>query len=447
MRSGLSFRYLILTLSLVLYIVIAYCIDRHQTVPLLLCYYALFLLYLFAVRRHQDIDDRTFKLCVGISILFRAALLFAVPALSDDFYRFIWDGRLLAAGYHPFAAVPSFYMTSPVQVPGIDATLYNLLGATETYTVYPPVAQFIFWLSVKLAPHSIYGSMMVMKVVIFLFEVATLWILSIVLKQFNQPKTRLLLYALNPLVILEFTGNLHFEGIMIFFLFVGISCLRMEKRQLHAPFAFAVSICTKLIPLLFLPLLVRYLGWKKASLYWLTTAAFTLLLFLPLLNMEIVYGFSTSLGYYFQRFEFNASLYYLVREVGYFFAGFNIIQYSGPALAILAAILILYVAFRKMPDVKPGNVDISFFRGMLWCLFIYFLATAILHPWYIVTLFAISILTPYRFPLVWTGTIFLSYAGYTENAFDENLALVALEYIIVVTYLMKETLWTKRSLS
>jgi len=335
-------------------------------------------------------------------------------------------------------------MSYPVPIPGIDAELYSKLNATETFTVYPPVSQFIFWLSVTLSPTSVYGSTVVMKVIIFSFELATLRILTKILRQFNQPENRVLFYALNPLVILEFTGNLHFEGVMIFFLLLGISLLS-ERGAFLSPVAYALSICTKLIPLLFLPLLVRYLGWRGSLRYWMLTAVFTIVFSLPLLSWEMIDGFSTSLGYYFQRFEFNASIYYLIREAGYHLAGFNIIQYAGPFLGVVAAVLILSISFRNLPVKIAGTADNKLFIQMLWGLFIYFLSATILHPWYIITLFAISLLTPYRFPVIWTGLIFLTYAGYTETAFKENLPLVTLEYAILFAYLLYETLWKKRN--
>jgi alpha-1,6-mannosyltransferase len=444
MRERKPYRYVASALSLLFYIAIAYGIERQETLPLFACYFAVFLLYMHITMKHKAIEERELKFWIGAAVIFRASLLFAIPALSDDFYRFVWDGRLLAAGYHPFAEVPSYYMSQPVSIPGIDAALYNRLNATETFTVYPPVAQFIFWLSVKLSPESLYGSVIVMRVIILSFEIATLWMLSKILRQFKQPQTAVLLYALNPLVILELTGNVHHEGIMIFFLLAGIWFLNAGKKRVLSSLAYAFSICTKLVPLLFLPLLVRYLGWKKAVLHWMLTMVFTVVLFLPLLNMEIVYGLSTGLGYYFQRFEFNASIYYLVREAGFLIAGFNIISYAGPFLALVAAVLILYISFRNLPATNSGTVDSKLFKEMLWCLFIYFLSTTILHPWYIITLLPIGIMTPYRFPMVWTGAIFLTYAGYTETAFIEKPALVALEYTIVIAYLIYETIWKRQ---
>ena len=435
------FLYLLFFPSLLLYVAIGYQIARYETLPLFLSYFAVFLLYILMIRNLHRMEDQQWKFWIVASVLFRALLLFSVPSLSDDFYRFIWDGRLIDAGYHPFAKVPSFYVALPLSIPGIDQELFAMLNSKETFTIYPSFAQFIFWLSVKLGG-SIYASMVAMKSILFCFEMATIWLLTKVLRQFKIDHKNTLLYALNPLVILELTGNLHFEGVMIFFLMLAILFLK-RQQSLASSWAYAFSICTKLVPFLFMPLLFRYLGWKKSLLYWAATSVLTIIVFLPLLNMEIIQGLSTSLGYYFQRFEFNASIYYLIRELGYLIFGFNIIQFSGPFLAIVATTIILGIAFRRLPSTFAGDIDVSLFKYMLWCMFVYLLSATILHPWYIVTLLAISIFTPYRFPIVWTGLIFLSYAGYTRHAYEENLFVIGLEYIIVIAYIFYENLWRK----
>jgi len=90
-------RYVLLALSFTLYLSMAYGIERHQTLPLLASYFTLFFLYLHIIAQREKTDEGRTKFWIGAAILFRAVLLFAVPSLSDDFYRFIWDGRLLAA--------------------------------------------------------------------------------------------------------------------------------------------------------------------------------------------------------------------------------------------------------------------------------------------------------------------------------------------------------------
>ncbi|MDQ2658593.1 MAG: hypothetical protein M3Y60_14310, partial [Bacteroidota bacterium] len=334
-----QYQYTLALGSLLLYVIIGYGVSRHETLPLFFCYFSLFILYALVVRTTKAMDDREVSYWLFCALIFRAVLLFSTPQLSDDVFRFIWDGRLLAAGQSPFTHVPAYYMEPTHTVAGLDAALFEKLNSKDRYSSYPAVCQLIYWLSVKLSPDSIHGSVLLMKNLLFIFEIGTMWIMTKLIRHFNLTRPSILIYALNPLVILEITGNLHFEGVMIFFLMLAIYLLA-RKKMFPSVVAFAVSICTKLIPLLFLPLLYHTIGWKRAVTYWLMTCMIAGILFLPLMNTGIVHGFSTSIGYYFQRFEFNASAYYLVREAGFLVFGFNIIQYAGPLLGLIAMTLI-----------------------------------------------------------------------------------------------------------
>lgn len=434
-----SYHYLLLFISLSLYFAVGYGIRRYETLPLFFCYYLLFLIYVWIIVKTKEPN-----FWILSSILFRALLLFSVPALSDDFYRFVWDGRLLAAGHHPFAEVPAYYINHNMPIPGLDSELYNKLNSKIYFTVYPTLAQFIFWLSVKISPDSIYGSMVVIKGIVFGFEIGTIFLLTKILSHYNIAHSNILIYALNPLVILELTGNLHLEGVMIFFLLLAIYFLLQQRWALSTVF-YALSVSTKLIPLIFLPLLLRQLGWKKAIQYWLLTGIITVVLFLPLVNADILNGFTQGIGYYFRKFEFNASIYYLVREAGYSIFGYNIIHISGWVLALISATLIFIISFRRRKNKITFGADNTLFTGMLWCLLIFSLLTPTLHPWYVISFIMICLFTPYRFPVLWSGLIFMTYAGYTPERYNENLLIVAVEYFIVIGYLLYETIWMNRT--
>ncbi len=151
--------------------------------------------------------------------------------------------------------------------------------------------------------------------------------------RYHPPARNILLYALNPLVIVELTGNLHFEALMITFVLASVYLLRRQKLVLSGV-AMALAVCTKLLPLIFLPLYLRRLGWKTALLFYAAVGAASAALFLPLITPELVTGMRDSVELYFQKFEFNASIYYLIREVGYYQKGYNIIQQAGRWLAI-----------------------------------------------------------------------------------------------------------------
>lgn len=424
-------------LSIALYGYMSFFISRHETAPLLATYCFLFIFYCLVI--FQKSPDMRFWIYASVG--FRLVFLFSVPALSDDFYRFIWDGRLLDAGIHPFAETPAYYIKNNI-AGSFDLSLYQKLNSKEYFTIYPPLSQYIFLLSAKLSPQNVYGCLMVLKAIIFSCELGTLVLITKLLKRFDLPDKKILVYALNPLVIIELTGNAHFEGIMIFLLLASLWLLMADRLTLSA-IVYSLSVAIKILPLIFLPLFIKQVGWKKALSYFGIIGLTILLLSAPLADVDIISGFSKSIGYYFKRFEFNASIYYMIRGLGYWFYGYNIISSAGWMLGLLATLLILYMAL-LWHDPETGIIDQNLFLYMMWCMLIFFLFTTTLHPWYIITLLTLSVFTRFYFVTIWTGFIFLTYAGYDKDGFTENLWLVALEYIMILGYLIYELRW-KRS--
>ena len=439
--------WLLFILSGFLYFFIEYGIVRHETSKLLIAVGILFLIYSWIIK---SIDEGEVTFWVIVAIVFRVSLLFALPNLSDDFYRFIWDGRLLAAGYHPFAELPRYYIEHKINIPGIDQALFEKLNSPDYFTIYPPVNQFVFWLSVKLSPHSILGSVLVMRSLIIGAEIGSLLLIGKILKHYQLFNKNILLYALNPLVIIELTGNLHFEVFLIFFLLASFWFL-IKGNLIASALNFALAICTKLIPLIFLPLLLARLGFKKSIQFYLITGFCCVLLFMPLLNMEIISGFRESIGYYFQKFEFNASIYYIVREWGFWMYGYNIIQSVGWKLALLSTFAILsYTLWDylqnskfKVQNSNPNLANRQLPTAYLFVIFIHFAFSTTVHPWYVTTLVAFSAVSTYRFAILWSGLIFLTYVGYTAEGFKENLWLTSIEYVLVIGYLAYELIGSK----
>lgn len=417
----------------VLYLLLVYATQRHQTFNLLTLYTGLFALYFVAyqwVKTSQEI-----RFFVGAAIIFRLLMFGTMPTLSDDIYRFLWDGYLNLAGINPFVQIPAEYIHQGQHIPGITPQLFEQLNSPQYFSVYPPLCQFIFWLAVKLFPHSHFGATTFIRGLIFLAELGSLTLISRLLTRYKKPQSNLLLYALNPLVILELTGNLHFEAFVIFFLLLALYLLKGRQRILSA-LAFSLAVITKLLPLMFLPLLLKRLRLPVTLSYYFAVGLLVLASFVPFLNRDFLIGLKDSLLLYFQTFEFNASVYYLVREVGYLFTGYNIIATSGKILAVVSLSSILtYVALEK-----PNASSLP--KAFMWVLAIYLLFTTTVHPWYILPLLTFSLFTRMRFVVVWTYLIFLSYAGYTATGYTEHLWLVILEYIPVIALAIIE-IWIK----
>ncbi len=427
--------YFLSCIGLLGYILVGYVIERNETFFLLPVYAVLFVSYVWILRQ---VKTEEIFYWLFTSFLFRTVFIVALPSLSDDFYRFIWDGRLWSAGYHPFAELPSHYVQQGIA--SVDQKLYLKLNSPEYFTIYPTVSQFVFWLSVKISPQSILGSVVIMRLILLLAEFGSIVLIQKLLNRFSLPATNVLLYALNPLVIIELTGNLHFEALVIFFVLLSLHLILKSRGWLSAS-SLALAIGSKLLPLVFIPALVRTLGIKQSLKYGSLLVFVLLICFLPLFSYSVLQSMSQSITLYFNKFEFNASIYYLVREYGFWRYGYNIIQTVGWKLGLIATVLILLLSFwrgLKWDSATEPTAIKALLADWLWVLSIYFMFATVVHPWYITTLLVVSIFTSYRYPVIWTGLIFLTYAGYTQNSYIENLWLIGFEYLVLIGYLIIE---------
>jgi alpha-1,6-mannosyltransferase len=119
--------------------------QQHEFPKIIGFYAPFFLLYLLVVTDSSFIiHHSSLKFWLSVALLLRLLLVFSEPGLSNDVYRFIWDGRLLVQGYNPFDHLPMYYLENQVPVEGIDRALFEAFDAKNTYTVYPPVAQAQF---------------------------------------------------------------------------------------------------------------------------------------------------------------------------------------------------------------------------------------------------------------------------------------------------------------
>jgi len=411
---------------------LAYGTPRTELAQLLALFGVALLAYVWLLRSGLPL-----RWGLGAALLFRLLWLPALPALSDDVYRFRWDGLLVANGANPFryrpdeiiadgarAALPNPAARSQA-LPQLQQ-LYRQLNSPHYYSVYPPVCQAVFGAAAWLFPDSERGFALVLRLMILGFEVGAAVLLLVLLPTLGWEPARALRYLLHPLVIVELTGNLHFEGGVFCFMLLAIWLLG-RQQWVRSAVALGLGVATKLLPLLALPLLVRRLGWRRALAYTAVAAATLLLLFSPFLSVGLFVNISRSLKLYFRTFEFNASFYYVLRAIGYWLTTYNEIAIIGPALAVAAALFGLGLAWRERRLTLAALP-----QTLLLILTAYYLLATTVHPWYITLLVGLGALSRFRFPLVWGGLAVLSYSAYRTSAYTENLWLVALEYVVTL---------------
>ncbi len=438
---------LIFFCSCLLYTYVGYFLDRSIFVVLLSCWVSLFAASYYLVYH----SDFTPKQLAAIAVGFRLIFLFVTPNLSQDFYRFIWDGRMLLNGLNPYLYTPKNLIEQGTASVNHAQKLFEGMGMLNAshYTNYPPFSQLCYFIAALFGNKSILTSIIVMRFQIILADIGILYFGKKILEQLKLPLKNSFLYILNPFVIIELTGNLHFEAVMAFFLVACLYLLLVKNKWGLAAIALGISISVKLITLLFLPVFALYfipnLFFKKNWLnnnrkdilkyinFCFIVIGTNLILFFPFLSTQFIANFSKTISLWFQNFEFNASIYYVVRWVGYKVVGWNIIAKAGKILPLITILMILIFSFTRK-NLKPKVL----IESMLFSITVYLFLSTTIHPWYLTIPLALSCFSKFKYMWVWSLSIILSYFAYSNPDFKENLLFVTLEYSTVIIFIIYE---------
>ncbi|MFQ3238556.1 MAG: alpha-1,6-mannosyltransferase [Olleya marilimosa] len=438
---------LLILASFCLYGVFAYNLARTDHTNLISIYIVLFGLFIKIVNNNKN----NFKLLIAIAIISRLIFLIAIPNLSQDFYRFIWDGRMILQGFNPYLYTPASFIALgeyPISQAQQLVVGMQALNASH-YSNYPPINQLLFTLANLFTSSSILGSVIGLRLIIIAADIGTLYFGAKLLQRLELSQYKIFWFILNPFIVIELTGNLHFEGVMLFFLILSLYLLHKNKWQWSAVI-FALSISTKLVPLLFLPLFVKWfrvkedhtkIDFKKLIYFYIIIGVSTLVLFTPFFSMEFVNNYSKTVGLWFGDFEFNASIYYIAREFGYLITGYNQIAIIGKILPVIIFTSIWYIALTRQ-----NQNFITLIKSMLIAFTVYLLLSTTVHPWYIASILLLSIFTNYKYPLIWSFIIIISYLAYANADNTENLWIIGFEYLVVFTAQFWDVLKQKKLL-
>ena len=238
--------------------------DHHRR-PIFLfvgLYAGAFVCYLLALRGLAQVPRHRLDalLVLGFAVLFRVALLFSNPIQEDDFYRYLWDGKVVASGLNPYSVTPlavreengkSEATQDYARIPTQDAHFALILARVnhpEVPTIYPPLAQAVFALTAVVAP----GSLVALRLVFLGFDLGICGLVLATLKHLGVSPVFVLIYAWSPLVIKETINSAHYDVIPTFFLMLSL-LLMLKRTALLAHASLALAILGKVYPLLLLP--------------------------------------------------------------------------------------------------------------------------------------------------------------------------------------------------
>ncbi|WP_375461971.1 glycosyltransferase 87 family protein [uncultured Enterovirga sp.] len=206
--------------------------------------------YLLAVQflLRTPLPASTLWLVLGLAALLRLAFLPAPPLLSTDIYRYVWDGKVQAAGINPYRFIPA----DPALAHLRDADIYPKINRADyARTIYPPAAQIVF-----AAVAQVSASVIGMKVAMLAFEAMAIVCILQILSIAGLPRERILIYAWNPLPLWSFAGDGHVDAIA-----VGGMALALLARARHrdgwAGGLLAVATLAKFLPVVVAPAFLR----------------------------------------------------------------------------------------------------------------------------------------------------------------------------------------------
>ena len=309
------------------------------------------------------------------AVAMRLALLFTDPTLSSDIYRYVWDGRVQAAGINPYRYVPRAPELAHLQ----DGAIWpHINRADYAVTIYPPAAQMIF-----LAVTRFGESVAAMKLGLLGSEALAIWAMIALLQHLGLPVTRVATYAWHPLPVWEIAGNGHVDAAMIALLMAAL-LLFVQGRILLAGIAATAGALIKPVALLALPVFWRPWNWRLPLAFLGTVAVFyapylsvgaDVLGFLPgYLEEE---GLSTGSGFH---------LLWLIEGIAGPLPGLRAVY---PAVAgIVLASLAVAAAFRS------DRSDAASLACLRWLLVAFLILVSPHYPWYFLVLVPFLALSP-----------------------------------------------------
>jgi len=276
---------------------------------------------------------------VTILVVAAAMRLMMLPGwpVSTDIYRYIWDGRVQAAGINPYLYLP----VDEALVTLRDGAIYPYINrAHYAPTIYPPASQIVFFLITRISETEL-----AMKAAMVAFEGLAIWAILQLLAARGLSRARVLIYAWHPLPLWEFAHSGHIDIAAIAFLMLAL--LAAERRSpVLAGIALGAGTLVKYFPIAAGPALYKRWDWRLPAAFLATIVV----LYLPYIAAgPKVLGF---LGSYLREegFERGAGI-FLWQLIGTLapLRGDAFAFYAPAAAAIMAALALLVIMRERRP--------------------------------------------------------------------------------------------------
>ena len=332
----------------------------------------------------------------GVAILARLVLLPLTPELSDDIFRYLWDGHVLLEGVNPYAYPPEHEALATIRTPW-----HGEINNPGIPTIYPPLSQLLFAV-VALAG----GTVAAAKALWLCFDLGCgLLLQRIATRTGRPPATVLIWYLWSPLLIVETAWSAHFDAVGLFLMAclmwiaatggtdargAGRTGALRWRRPVTLGSLLGLATLVKFAPAATLPPLARRYGGPVVLAFAVVCAA----LYLPFAGVGPV-ALTEGLRTYAEHWSANEGAFSLIALL----AG-DPLRARGAAAAMVLGV-VAYTTWRRF----------SIEQALLWIIGTGLLLSPTVHPWYVLWVLPMAALRGNRPFLLLSGLVFLAYWG------------------------------------
>jgi alpha-1,6-mannosyltransferase len=368
---------------------------------------------------------RLLVLALVFAALFRLSIIFFPPYLSDDIYRYVWDGRVQATGINPYRYIPADESLAQLR----DDKIYpNINRRDSAQTIYPPVAEFVFLLVTRVSE-----SVTWMKAAMMGFETVAIWAVVQLLVSFGFARQRVLIYAWHPLTVWEFAGSGHVDALAIAFIALALLARRKHAETLTGVLL-ACAACVKLFPVVLFPSLYMRRSWKML----LAFAATVLIAYLPYLKVGPMGVLGSLPGYASERGIISGQQFFLLALAR------QVLNAEVPTVAYLVFVLVVLGSLSLWIMQDQGGDDTQYLRNGLILASVFMLLLAPHFSWYFCWLIVFLCFIPSPAGFYMTLASFVLYLTWLNDTPNRVLILKAIIFAPFLILGLVE-IWLRRT--
>lgn len=378
---------------------------------------------------------RLLLIIFALALTFRALFFGSTPIYEDDWNRYLWDGYVTTQSINPYIYSPDDVLAASPEGAEDLARLSRLsrnngdyaalVNSGEFTTIYPPAAMAVFTLAALIDPLNLD----VLRVLLWLSEALTLFLMVKALTIFGRSPIWMALYAFNPLVIYAGMNAAHMDVLLLPLL---LTCLiTIKARPYLAAIALSFAAAVKIWPLLLAPILFR--SWLRHPRTYISAAALVAALsFLLLLPLLLALGEASGTTAYASSWQRSTYLFPLIDQAIGLMTG----HWSTAARLLIAAACIGLSLWLGFKPVLGGKSKAELLRGLpvhlLLLTFVFFTLSPTGFPWYLIWLLAFFPFAPYYSVAAFTVLLPLYYVRYVLGT--KGIYLIYTDWLVPLQF-------------